>query len=276
MEEEAGGELETATVGERLRAAREEQGLTLEDIAARTRIPTRHLESVEASDWSKLPSPTYSVGFAKSYASTVGLDRTEIGEQLRSEMSGYSPRTSAPPEVFEPADPARVMPRWLVIAAVLAVIAVVAGLLFARQRNLEGPDSPGVAAEAPAVDATGAPAAQAPAAAPSGPVVLTANEPVWLQVSERGGANLFMGELAAGQSFEVPATATAPVLRTGKPEALRVSVGTADAPAIGPAATTVRNVSLLPADLMRGGGAAGTTAPGSPPPASPSLTPQQR
>lgn len=266
MDEDVDGQ-PAGTVGERLRATREEQGLSLEDIAARTRIPTRHLESIEASEWSRLPAPTYSIGFAKSYASAIGLDRTEIGEQLRGEMSGYSPRTTAPAEVFEPADPARVMPRWLVIAAILAVLAVIGGLLFARQRNLEGPDTPSVASESPAAegaaDANGAAAAPAPAAA--GPVVLTANEPVWLQVSEKGGANLFMGELAAGQSFEVPATATAPVLKTGKPEALRISVGTADAPAVGPAATTVRNVSLLPADLMRGGAA--TPTPGSPPPA---------
>jgi hypothetical protein len=41
------------------------------------------------------------------------------------------------------------------------------------------------------------------------------------------------------------------VLKTGKPEALKVTVGSAVAPPVGPAATTVSNVSLLPADLMK-------------------------
>jgi hypothetical protein len=86
----------------------------------------------------------------------------------------------------------------------------------------------------------------------SGPVVITANEPAWIQVSERGGRSLFQGELAAGQSFEVPATANAPVLRTGRPQSIRISVGTADAPPVGAPDTTVRNVSLAPADLLRG------------------------
>ena len=81
--------------------------------------------------------------------------------------------------------------------------------------------------------------------------MITANEPVWIQVKD-GATTLKPGELAAGQSYEVPATATAPVLTTGKPEALRISVGTADAPPVGPAATTVRDVSLLGPDLMRG------------------------
>ena len=50
-----------------------------------------------------------------------------------------------------------------------------------------------------------------PAASPTGPVVITANEPAWIQVSERGGRSLFQAELAAGQSYEVPAAATVTV-----------------------------------------------------------------
>ena len=66
-------ETDVPTVGERLRAAREEKGMSLEDIAAQTRIPQRHLEAIEASEWDKLPAPTYTTGFAKSYASAIGL-----------------------------------------------------------------------------------------------------------------------------------------------------------------------------------------------------------
>ena len=72
---------DVVTVGERLREAREAKGLTVEDVAAQTRIPTRHLTSLETGEWDKLPAATYSIGFAKNYAGAVGLDRTEIGEQ---------------------------------------------------------------------------------------------------------------------------------------------------------------------------------------------------
>ena len=95
-------------------------------------------------------------------------------------------------------------------------------------------------------------------------MVITANDQVWLQIKD-GQTTLKEGLLEPGQSFEVPATATAPVLMTGKPEALRISVGTADAPPVGPAATTVRNVSLRAADLMRGPAAATPPAPGAAP-----------
>ncbi len=260
-------EPEIATAGERLRAAREEKGLTLEDVAAQTRIPRRHLESLENSDWERLPAPTYTNGFAKSYASVVGLDRAEIGDQLRAEMGGHRPMTTTS-EVFEPVDPARTMPKWLVFGAIAAVLLLVLLMSWLNERAVRGPDDE--ATEAPATAAVAnpsAPAATAPPAATAaqGPVAITANEAVWIQVYEKGGAKLFEGILAAGQRFDVPATAAAPMLRTGKPEALRISVGTADAPAVGPPATTVSDVSLLGPDLMRGPTAAAVSAPSAAP-----------
>ena len=243
-------EMITESVGEQLRAAREAAGITLDDIAAQTRIPTRHLVSIEASEWDKLPAPTYTMGFAKSYATAVGLDRTAIADQLRIEIGGMRAAVTQP-EVFESADPARVMPRWLVIAAVAAVALIVAFLLWNQSRSLGAPDNASPAIDNVATAKTGAPPTVSVPAA-GGPVVITANEPVWLQVYERSGANLFQGQLASGQSFEVPPTAKAPLLRTGKPEAIRISVGTADAPSVGAAATTISDVSLLGPDLMRG------------------------
>jgi cytoskeleton protein RodZ len=245
-------ETDVPTVGELLRAAREEKGLSLEDIAAQTRIPQRHLESIEAAEWDKLPAPTYTSGFAKSYASAVGLDRVEIGERLRAEMGGQGVVPTA--EVFEPADPARTMPKGLVLGAIAAVIVLVLVMSWLNRRSLEQPDdnfvaSPQKAAPAPVQRPAPAPAAPVPA---QGPVVLNATEAVWLQVYEKGGATLFSGLLQPGQTFAVPPTASAPLLKTGKPEALRINVGSAVAPPVGPAATTVRDVSLLPADLMKG------------------------
>ena len=257
-------ETDVPSVGERLRAAREEKGLSLEDIAAQTRIPRRHLEAIEGADWDRLPAPTYTIGFARSYASVVGLDRADIADQLRGEMGGS--RATPTAEVFEPADPARTMPKGLVIGAILAVIVLVLVMSWLSRRSLEQPDETAANTAAPAASATPPPAAAPPAApAAQGPVVLTASDAVWLQVSEKGGATLFSGLLQPGQSYTVPATAAAPVLKTGKPEALRVTVGTAVAPPVGPAATRISDVSLLPADLLRAGAAA-APAPAAPAP----------
>ncbi len=254
-------EIGMTPVGEQLRAAREAKGIALEDIASQTRIPRRHLESIENSDWSRMPAQTYSIGFAKSYASVVGLDRVAIGEQLRAEMGGSHPATTTA-EVFEPSDPARTMPKWLVFGAIAAILALVLVMSWLSRRSLEDDSAP--AADAPIAAAPADTPAPAPAAVGQGPVVITANEQVWIQVKD-GGATIKAGLLEAGQSFEVPANARAPVLTTGKPEAIRISVGTADAPSVGPAATTVSNVSLLGPDLLRGPAAA-VPATATPPP----------
>lgn len=259
MDEEL-AEADIPNVGERLRAAREAQDLSLEDVAAQTRIPQRHLESLEASEWDKLPAPTYTVGFAKNYAGAVGLDRSEIGDALRQEMGGQRFTTIAAPEVFEPADPARTMPKWLVLGAILGIILIVALMSWLNRRALQQPDDPAAnqaAAAAPA--APNAPIAPQPAAA-QGPVVLTATAPAWIQVTDQG-QKLFEGELAAGQGYAVPATATAPLLKAGKPESLRINVGSAVAPQVGPSGKVASKVSLLPADLMRGPQAPQASAP---------------
>lgn len=240
------------TVGERLRAAREAAGMTLEDVATNTRIPTRHLEALENSDFDRLPAPTYTIGFAKNYAAAVGLDRREVADQLRGEIGGLRP-ASHHVDSFEPADPARSFPKWLLLAVLAGIVIVIAGFSWLRSR--EYAEDPPLAAEATTVNqappAQAATAAPAPAATPAqGPVVITATEEVWLQVKD-GGATLKEGILQAGETFEIPTTASAPVLTTGKPQALRISVGNATAPPVGPAATTVSNVSLLPADLLR-------------------------
>ena len=269
-------ETEVPSVGDQLRAAREEKGLSLEDIAAQTRIPRRHLESLESSDWDKLPAPTYTIGFAKSFASAVGLERSDIGEQLRAEMGGQrAPMAST--EVFEPADPARTMPKGLVLGAVAAVLVLVLLMTWLSNRSLEQPDETANVAAAPAAEVP-QPVAPPPATTQE-PVVLTAIEPVWMQVSERGGGILYSGMLSAGQTFAVPPTATAPVLKTGKPEALRITVGNSVAPPVGPPATTVSDVSLLAADLMKAGEAQAAAPPAAaqtPPPARPTPRPRQR
>ena len=270
-------EPEPSPVGEQLRLAREATGLSLEDIAAQTRIPQRHLASIETADWDNLPAPTYTIGFAKSYAGAVGLDRTEIGNQLREEMGGQRFASNST-DVFEPADPRRTMPRGLVIGAIAAVIVLIVLMTWLNNRSLNQTNEAEAQTEAPAETSTATapstpPAPAAPAAA-QGPVVLTAIAPVWLQVSEKSGPTLFSAMLQPGQTYTVPANATAPMLKTGKPEALKVTVGTSVAPAVGPAATIVSNVSLLPADLLKGPAAAGPAEP--PPAAAPQPAPRPR
>lgn len=263
-------------VGERLRQARLTRKLSLDDVAAQTRVPTRHLDAIERGDWKDLPAPTYSIGFAKAFADVVGLDRQEVGDELRAELGGA--RVPAAVETFQPADPARVPPRTLAIIAAIIAVALLAGYGYYRSVAL-GDVQPEIYDEtmqtAPAAPRAGvaAPVVAAPGAI-GGPVVITANEDVWIQVYERGGATLRTAVLAGGQSYQVPETAIDPLLRTGRAELLRISVGTADAPPVGPPNRLVKDVSLRPAALMAAAPSAGGAPPSANVPPSDASPPQ--
>ena len=71
---------ELGGIGAQLRAAREARGLTLEQVAAETRIPQRHLQTIEAGDFAALPARTYAIGFSRTYARLVGLDEDEVAD----------------------------------------------------------------------------------------------------------------------------------------------------------------------------------------------------
>jgi cytoskeletal protein RodZ len=69
-------------IGSQLRAAREAQGLTLEQVFKSTRIKASFLEAIEANQFQALPGPVQARGFVRSYANFLGLD----GEQLASAL----------------------------------------------------------------------------------------------------------------------------------------------------------------------------------------------
>jgi cytoskeleton protein RodZ len=236
------------TIGERLRSAREAQGLSLDDVAARTRIPMRHLQQIERGDYAGLPAPTYSAGFIKTYARLVGLDGQALSDAYRAEIGGI-PSFAHQTLPYEPADPRRTPPAGL--ALLMLVVAVVLGLGYLYWRgSSEQPAE--IAAAGPAQAPAAAPArpAQAPAvvSAPpasgsTGPVVIAATGDVWLKVAD-GTKTLFMGVLKTGDHYQVPADAVAPTLTTGRPGATQISVGQTPIPTVGDPDRAAKDVSL--------------------------------
>ncbi|MCJ7421534.1 helix-turn-helix domain-containing protein [Sphingomicrobium astaxanthinifaciens] len=242
-------------VGEQLRAAREDKGLSLEELARDSRIPQRHLENLEAGIWSKLPAATYSVGFAKTYAEAVGLDREAIGNQVRAEMGAWQPPT-AHVGAYEVADTSRGMPRWVIVVAAAAVIGAILLFSWMNDRRLAAEEEAAEAvAEAEPAEVTPAVADPAP---PEGPVRLIATDEVWLRVRD-GDDRLYEGLMTRGEDYLVPASASAPTLETARPEALRVTVGDTDIVQLGPDSERVRDVSLLASDLLERGTRAAPT-----------------
>jgi transcriptional regulator with XRE-family HTH domain len=69
-------------IGSELRHARERLGLSLGDIAERTKIRTATLRAIENDDLDRLPPPIFTRGFLKTYAREVGLDPDAIVERF--------------------------------------------------------------------------------------------------------------------------------------------------------------------------------------------------
>lgn len=64
-------------LGQQLREARLQKGMSLDDVQEMTKIRKRYLEAIEAGDYKVLPGSFYVRAFIKTYAETVGLNPDE-------------------------------------------------------------------------------------------------------------------------------------------------------------------------------------------------------
>jgi cytoskeleton protein RodZ len=61
-------------LGAQLKRARDERGMSLSEIANRTKISVTALEALERNDLSKLPGGIFGRAFVRAYAGELGLD----------------------------------------------------------------------------------------------------------------------------------------------------------------------------------------------------------
>ncbi|RYD91652.1 MAG: helix-turn-helix domain-containing protein, partial [Sphingomonadales bacterium] len=230
-----------STVGEQLAAERTRQKLELVDIAARTRIPMRHLQAIETGHHDGLPALPYSAGFVKTYANMLGLDGNALSRAFRVQM-GDAQRAHFEPEAYEPVDPTRVPTRLLSMIAL--GVALLLGVMYLLLRfESDSSDLAKLAADTvedvrPAPPRSVAPPAPVVTpvqpAVPIGPISIAAASDVWIKVSERDGSKTyFINVLPGGQSFAVPDDAIDPILRTGLPQAVKVLIGETELPPVG-------------------------------------------
>ncbi|QFT76896.1 helix-turn-helix domain-containing protein [Erythrobacter sp. THAF29] len=255
---------EYLTAGQRLRAAREEQRLDLAHVAAETRIPQRHLETIEDGAFEELPSRTYAIGFSRTYARAVGLDEKEIADAVREELAEGHARQSALAGGMEPGDPAKLPSSGLAWAgAAAAVILAVGVFAFYNTYFASGTGPASLLAEQEAEEAAQVAAAEAsdagtePAAGTidaNGQVVFTARENLWVRFYDRSyeqtGEPLFEGEMTSGDSFEVPGDAEGPLINTGRPDALAITIDGQDVPMLADEPVTLGDTPISAEALL--------------------------
>ena len=257
---------EAVGIGAQLRAAREAQGLTLAQGAAETRIPQRHLQTIEEGNFAALPARTYAIGFSRSYAKLVGLDGESVAETVRAELDAQEPRPRHRPASFEPGDPARVPSSGLVwVVAGALVLLLVGGFFFMRTLFAPAGELPSLIEPTESAAPTDAAARQAPASpapATEGPVVFTAlEEGIWVKFYDANGMQLMQKLMARGETYTVPADAEGPQLWTGRPDALAITVGGRPIPRLAEDDVVMRDVPVTAEALLARGEAATSPAP---------------
>jgi cytoskeleton protein RodZ len=76
------------SLGERFRAAREQRGLTLSDVAEQVRIRSVYLAAIEDENWKAIGAPVYIRGFLRTYARHLGLDAEEAVSEFNAREGG--------------------------------------------------------------------------------------------------------------------------------------------------------------------------------------------
>lgn len=241
------------TVGEKLKAERDRHGLTLSDLAAKTRVPMRHLEAIEKSDFSALPGTTYTLGFTRSYARALDMDAATLSSEMRAELAQGGHENYRPPtQNFEPADPSRVPSRTLAwTAAAIGVLVIVAYFAWRSFALMDAPASPAPAAT---VGATVPSDISVPVGTPvsdaNGTVVITATDNVWVKIYDADNKRLFESEMEPGDKFTVPSDANNPMIVTGRPNVLDVKIDGKSVASLGAPDKTIADVGVSAGALL--------------------------
>ena len=145
-------------LGERLKAARKERGVALDEVQAATKIHRRYLEALERQDWSAFPGTVFARGYLRTYSEYLGLDAERMLKAFAREHAHANPNSDHEAEarmaaramlerLAESRGVGEAQRRRRLRAATGAAIAglVAVGALWAALRLQDGPPGPGAA-----------------------------------------------------------------------------------------------------------------------------------
>ena len=80
-----------ALFGQNLRQARQARNITLQEIAATTKVSSRALQALEDEHFELLPGGVFNKGFVRAYARCVGLDEEKTDSRISGGGQGGTP-----------------------------------------------------------------------------------------------------------------------------------------------------------------------------------------
>ncbi len=212
-----------AEIGDRLQQLREQQQLSIEQIAAKTQIQPRMVQAIESGQIELLPESVYVRGMVKRYANSVGIDGTELAQDVPNwergnvdfaqstvlQTTGFnsSPNTHQKTTGFKSPATSPVKPLYVYLAYTLAIVGVGWGV-SQLINNSQGASRTRLGVQPAAIVPAKIPAvalAPKPAPLPNVNVTIVVKSPAWAQIGVDGVTRL-TGSLKVGTQLNLVAT----------------------------------------------------------------------
>lgn len=230
IQEESNITSELSTVGELLRTAREEAGLTIADVAGHLKLSLPQLQALEDNAFDRLPGPVFVRGFARSYARYLHLDEAQLLSALDRQLPRPIPTEQNIETETLSSYEIKPVP-WHLIGGVLIVlvVAVVAGwwlwggsgdghagtslpeqdpntlapMMTEQASSVAGESSmPSALVTSESVTLV-SPTISGETVAGQKTIWMKANAPVWLSVHDASGTQLISSTLTTGEERKV-------------------------------------------------------------------------
>lgn len=202
------------SVGETLVRARQERGLSVEDVSAATRIRGGLIRAIEADDFDPCGGAVYARGHIRSIARAIGADPAPLIDEFdrahADEVSAVVPAPTVDHDAAAAAD--RRAPNWTAaMVVVLVAVCIIAGVGLITNGGGKKSPSAGRHAQVPVVT-TSTPSASSPPVTPppsavaelpnnvATALIRVTHDRTWLSVESLSGRLLFQGLLSSGQS----------------------------------------------------------------------------
>ncbi|WP_336779658.1 RodZ domain-containing protein [Paenibacillus illinoisensis] len=133
-------------LGQQLREARLQKGMSLDDVQEMTKIRKRYLEAIEAGDYKVLPGSFYVRAFIKTYAETVGLNPDELLEGHKKDVPAEETEATMEPVIQKRSSrPVERSNRWMSVALMWTFPILIVALLYVYVvMNRDDADTQGV------------------------------------------------------------------------------------------------------------------------------------
>ncbi|MGF9695630.1 MULTISPECIES: helix-turn-helix domain-containing protein [Paenibacillus] len=133
-------------LGQQLREARLQKGMSLDDVQEMTKIRKRYLEAIEAGDYKVLPGSFYVRAFIKTYAETVGLNPDELLEGHKKDVPAEETEATMEPVIQKRSSrPVERSNRWMSVALMWTFPILIVALLYVYVvMNKDDADTQGV------------------------------------------------------------------------------------------------------------------------------------